>query len=84
MDKVEMTGPRGGLYARINDSGKSAHYLPQIPLTGSMTWTRQVFRFKTSKKNLTPDNTIDFNFYRAKGNAWIDHVGIYEIKGTEK
>ena len=80
MDNVKTTGPRGGLYARINDCGKSAHYLPRIPLTGTMNWTRQVYRFKTSKKSVTQANTIDFNFYRAKGSAWIDHVGIYEVK----
>ena len=81
MENVKTTGPRGGLYARINDCGKSAHYLPKIPLTGTMNWTRHVYRFKTSKKSVTQANTIDFNFYRASGKAWIDHVGIYEVKG---
>ncbi|MBQ7694084.1 MAG: DUF4838 domain-containing protein [Lentisphaeria bacterium] len=86
LDKVEPngTGPRGGLYARINDSGKGAHYLPKIPLTGTLPWTRQRFRFRTSKGDLTPDNTIDFNFYRVRGQAWIDHVEIREVEKEGK
>lgn len=84
LDNVTATGPRGGLYARINDSGKNAHYLPKIPLNGTSGWTRQVWSFRTSKKNLTSDNTIDFNFYRSQGKAWIDHVSITEVKGANK
>ncbi|MBR7138777.1 MAG: DUF4838 domain-containing protein [Lentisphaeria bacterium] len=84
MENVTAAGPRGGLYARINDSGKAAHYLPKIPLTGTMNWTRHVYRFKTSPKSVTTANTIDFNFYRANGRAWIDHVGIYEVKGKSQ
>jgi hypothetical protein len=84
MEKVSAAGPRGGLYARINDSGKAAHYLPKIPLTGSMNWTRHVYRFKTSPKSVTTANTIDFNFFRANGKAWVDHVEICEVKGEHK
>lgn len=80
MENVKAAGPRGGLYARINDAGRAAHYLPKLPLTGNMHWTRQLFRFRTSKKNVNPNCNIDFNFFRSTGKAWVDHVGIYEVK----
>ena len=80
LENVRATGPRGGLYARINDAGRKAHYLPKLPLTGNMNWTRMVYRFRTSPKSAASSCNIDFNFFRASGRAWIDHVGIYEVK----
>ncbi|MBR7138255.1 MAG: DUF4838 domain-containing protein [Lentisphaeria bacterium] len=76
----------GGLRARFDERGGNVHWLPRAYLRGTMDWTRISMKIKTSpqcgskrKGSLTEYLSIALG-KGTKGNAWVDHVEIREIK----
>ena len=81
MENVKPTAAHGGFQILLGDNNNN--YVPQVPYTGSMPWTRQGFFWKTGKDGgkVIPGRSrcIRFGLRNAKGIVWIDNVKFSEV-----
>jgi uncharacterized protein DUF4838/cellulose/xylan binding protein with CBM9 domain/glycosyl hydrolase family 67 len=80
LDNVQPNGTFPGVCANIWD-GKN-NWLPKKWFLGTMPWTKQVYKFKTSSKKLGKEYKGTFRLFlsHATGSAWFDNIKLYELK----
>ena len=76
---VKPIGKYPGVCANIWD-GKN-HWFPKQWLLGTMPWTKQVFKFKTSSSKAGKKYSGTFRLFlsHATGTAWFDNIQLYEL-----
>ena len=75
LDNIQAIDKYPGVTIRIWN-GKNI-WLPKKWFTGTMPWSKQVFKFKTSKE-VRKDNGISLFLSHATGTAWFDNIKLYE------
>ena len=77
LDNVQAIGKYPGVTVRIWN-GRNI-WLPKKWFTGTMPWTKQVFKFKTAKE-AKKDDGISLVLSHATGTAWFDNIKLYELQ----
>jgi len=80
LDNVKPNGRYPGVCANIWD-GKN-HWLPKKWFSGTMPWTKQVYKFKTSAQKPGKKFQGIFRLFlsHVTGTAWFDNIKLYELK----
>ena len=79
LQDVKPIGKYPGVCANIWDSKN--HWFPKQWLLGTMPWTKQVFKFKTSNPKPEKKYSGTFRLFlsHATGTAWFDNIQLYEL-----